>query len=127
MTHDVIGEDYVLDHRPRRGAVLTSDRKQDGKPILSVGPVVLEEIAVDEDPAGVLQLEKVLDRPRRPLVRGIPQLPGQGLREMIAPDFDVGRNKIRYGRIPAAKHHILPRPLQDRKSTRLNSSHDQIS
>src|SRR5207245_9959998 len=66
VPEDVLPERHVLDRAPRCSTVLVPAAEEDGEPILVVLPVVLEEIALREYPPGVLQLEDVLDRPRRP-------------------------------------------------------------
>jgi len=60
VTEDVSPERHVLDAGPRRSTVLVPDSEEDGEPVLVVLPVVLEEIALREHPAGALQLEEIL-------------------------------------------------------------------
>ena len=90
VAHDVVHEGDVLDDRPRRAAVLVAHGEQDREAVLRVRPVVLEQVALDEHAARVLQLEQVLDGPRRARVGRVAHLPGQRLREVVAPDLDVG-------------------------------------
>src|SRR6185369_13836614 len=87
VTEDVLPERHVLDRAPRRSTVLVPDGEEDGEPVLVVLPVVFEDVALGEHAAGVLQLEDVLDRPRPPGITRMPDLPGQGLEEMIAADL----------------------------------------
>src|SRR4029077_3962018 len=63
VLHEVVLEDHVLYGRPRRVAVLVSDREENREPVLGVRPVVLEDVALDEYSPRVLQLEQVLDGP----------------------------------------------------------------
>jgi hypothetical protein len=46
---DVVAEGHILDRRPRRGAAFAARREDDRVPRLSIDPVVLEEIAFDQD------------------------------------------------------------------------------
>jgi hypothetical protein len=64
---DIVREDHVLHDRPGGGPVLIPNRKQNREPVLGLGPVVLEDVALDDHPPGVLQLEEVLDGPLRAL------------------------------------------------------------
>ena len=107
VTHVVADERHVLDHGPRRAAVLIAHGEEDRKPALGVRPVVLEEIALDQHAPGILQLEDVLHGPRRAGVGRIADPPRPRLREVIAPDFDVRRHEVRNRRIGAAEQHVL--------------------
>ena len=42
----------------------------------------------------------------------MPDLPGQGLEEMIAADLDVGGDEIRNGWIGSPEHEVLPRSFE---------------
>src|SRR4029450_5658612 len=97
VSHDVLPERHVPDRGPRCSTLLVPDGEEDGEPILIVPPVVFEEIALGEHPAGVFQLEEILDRPRPPGISRMPDLPGQWLEEMVAADLDIGGDEIRNG------------------------------
>ena len=112
MAQDVIAEGHVFHRRPGRRAVGIAHGKEDREAILVGWPVVLEEIAVDEHSAGVLQLEEVLDGPLDAGIARIADAPGQWLEEVVVPDFNIGRHEIDNLRIHAPKHHILPGSLE---------------
>ena len=103
----VAAERHVFDHRPWRAPVLITDRKQDREAVLCVGPVVFEDVALDEHPARILELEQVLHRPRHALVARVVFLPSQRFREVVADNLDVGGNQVGDQWIGAAKHHVL--------------------
>ena len=75
-------------------------------------PVVLEQVAVDQYPARILQLEQILDRPGSPGVSRVPDFPRQGFGEAVVSDFDIRWNKIRNRRVSASKHHVLARSFK---------------
>ena len=54
---DIVPEVHMVDLRPRGRPVLVPHREEDGEPALSVGPILFEDISLDEHRAGVLQLE----------------------------------------------------------------------
>src|SRR5207237_3202687 len=112
VTEDVLPERHVLDRAPRRSTVLVPDREEDGEPVLVVLPVVFEEIALGEHAAGVLQLEDVLDRPRPPGIGRMPDLPGQGLEEVVAADLDIGGDEVRYGGRGSPEHEGISRSVE---------------
>ena len=107
VTHDVVAEGHVLDGRPGGGAVLIPGGEEDRESDLRVRPVALEDVAVDEHATGVLQLEKVLDRPVRPLVRRMPDLPRERFGEVVAPDLDVRGHEPGNGGIGPPEHHVF--------------------
>src|SRR4029453_10917012 len=112
VTEDVLPERHVLDRAPRCSTLLVPDGEEDGEPILVVPPVVLEEIALDEHPASIFQLEEILDRPRPPGISRMPDLPGQRLEEMVAADLDIGGDEIRNRWIGSPEHEVLPRSFE---------------
>ena len=67
------------------------DREEDAVAVLAVRPVVLEQVAVDQDALGVLQLEQVLDRPVDAGVARAAGLPRERLEQIVLADLDVGR------------------------------------
>jgi len=77
-----------------------------------VRPVVLEEVAVDEHPARVLELQEILDHPRSPGVARVADAPRQRLEEVVAADLDVGGHEVHDGGIGAAEHDVLAGSLQ---------------
>jgi hypothetical protein len=111
VANHVVGEHHVLDHRPRRLAVLVARGEEHREAVLAVRPVVLEQVAVDDDAAGVLQLEQVLDRPRL-LALGFVHPPRQRLRHVVVHHLDVGGHEVRHRRVGAAEHHVLARGLE---------------
>jgi len=68
VTHDIMDKGHIFDHGPRRAPVLVADCKQNSKTALCVCPVVLEEIALNEDSTSIFQLEEVFYRPRNSLI-----------------------------------------------------------
>src|SRR5678816_1561861 len=82
-----------------RAAGVLRRRDHDRHARLSVRPVVLEDVVLDEHTAGVLELEQVLDRPLA--------LPRRILPDVVPADRDVARGEADNGRIPAAEHDVL--------------------
>ena len=105
MADDVVGEGDVEDAGPGGAAILVAHGEEDGGAVLIGGPVILEEIAVDEDALGVLELEAVLDGPA-----GV--APGGRLEEVVTADFDVGGDEVRDERIGPAEHEVLGRAFE---------------
>ena len=73
-------------HHVQRAALIHR-LEHDGAATLSVLPVVLEDVALDEHALRVLDLEEVLHQPLA--------LPARRLEEVVATDLDVGRNECR--------------------------------
>ena len=111
-THDVQAKGDILNRRPRRRPVLVADGKQDTEPALCFPPAVLEDVPLDQDPPGVLELEEVLDLPGDARIPGIYHPPGQGLGEVVLANLDVGRHEVRNGGVRSAKHHVFTRRLE---------------
>src|SRR5262245_20855788 len=112
VAHDVICEGHVLNHGPEGFPILVAHSKEDGEPVLRHRPVVLEDVAVNQNALRVLQLEEVLDRPGRPRVDRIADPPRQRLKAMVAPEFNVRRNEVGDRRVAAAEHEILARAFE---------------
>src|SRR6266850_2996723 len=134
---DVIGDRYVLDHAPRAAASLIArSQNEAGRPLLTEGgvavdPAVLKNIAVDQHPLGVFQLEKVLNRPVDARVRGAAGPPRQRLDEMIAPDLDIRGHQIDFPRVGSTKQNIFRGPfdtvIDDLKRARAEPADDSLS
>ena len=112
VAHDVVRERHVAYGHPRRGAVLVARGEEDAVSILRIGPVVLEQVAVDQDALGVLQLEDVLDRPVDPGVARAVRPPRERLDEVVLAEFDIRRHEVRDARIRAAEQDVLAGALQ---------------
>ena len=128
---DVVCERNILNRGPRRGAVLVPRGEHDGQPsLVGLLPVILEDVAVDQHPACVLQFEQVLDAPGGAGVRGVPDPPRQRLGEVVAADLDVGGHQVRDRRILPAEHDVLPARLQvvvhDLEGPRAVRAHDRL-
>src|SRR2546422_10627747 len=89
VTQDVILEDDVVHLGPRCGPILVPDREEDREPALRVRPVLLEDVPLDEDTAGVLYLEQVLRAPAGAAVTRVVRLPSLALGESVVPARDV--------------------------------------
>ena len=100
VTDDVVPERHVFHDRPRCIPVLVSHREQNGETVLSGEPVILENVPLGEDTPGVLQLEDVLDGPRR-------ASPRRQLEEVIAAHLDVRRHEVCDRRIRSAEENVL--------------------
>ena len=101
VPHDVVLEADVFDRRPRRGRAVRTDGEHDREARLSSGPVVLEQVAVDLDEAGVLELEQILHDPRS----GTPR---DGPGDVVAADDDVARDQLIDGRSGSAEQDADP-------------------
>ena len=112
VPHDVVGERDVLDHRPRRGALLVANGEHDGGAALRVRPIVLEDIGVDQDSLRVLELQEVLEGPVDSGITRIVHPPPQRFVKMITADLDVGRDETLDGGIRAAEQEVLASALQ---------------
>src|SRR5262245_55935671 len=108
VTHDVICEGHVLNHRPGGFPILVANGEEDREPVLRHCPIILEDVAVNQSALRVLQLKEVLDPPGPPSVARIPDPPHEWLEAMVATELDVRRNEVRDRRISAAEHEILP-------------------
>src|SRR6266850_875796 len=92
---DVIGDRYVLDHAPRAAASLIARSQNEARrPLLpehgvTIDPAVLKNIAVDQHPLGVFQLEKVLDRPVDAGVARVARVPRQRLDKIVVANLNV--------------------------------------
>src|SRR6266480_1772370 len=95
MADAVVAKCHVLHYRPWSRPAIVSHCEQDGKSILSVQPVLLEEIAFNQYSLGVLKLEEVLHRPRYARVLGVADFPGERLGEVVATDLDIRGYKPR--------------------------------
>src|SRR5256712_3910624 len=96
-------------------AILVAGGEDDGKSSLAVriaGPVVFEDIAVDEHAAGVLEFENVLDNPVDARVGGVADFPRQRLEEVVAADLDIGGPVGLAAGIGASEDHVLAGALQ---------------
>src|SRR5439155_2250501 len=86
VANDIVHEGHVFHDRPGRMAVLIPGCEKNRKAILRVGPVVLEQVAVNEHASGVLELEKILHAPCDTLKAAVADLPGERLRHVITHD-----------------------------------------
>jgi hypothetical protein len=77
-----------------------------------MGPIPLEEITPNQDPAGVLKFEKILHAPRCASIFGVVDLPAQRLGYMVTADLDVSRDQVADGGISTTEHHVLTRRLE---------------
>ena len=113
MADDIVGEGDVGDNGPRGGPGLVAHGEQDsGAMLIGADPVVLKDVAVQQDPLGVFEFEEVLDGPGDPSVGGVADFPGQGFEEVVAADLDVGGDEVEDGGAVTAKHHVLARRFQ---------------
>ena len=101
VPHDVVLEADVFDRRPRRGRAVRTHGEQDREARLSARPVVLDQVAVDLDEAGVLELEQIFHDPRS----GTPR---DGPGDVVAADDDVARDQLIDGRRGAAEQDADP-------------------
>src|SRR4030095_4193733 len=108
----IVDERDVLDPGPGRGPLLIARGEHDREALLSVSPVAREAIALDQNAAGVLELQQVLDRPPPAVVVRmlVPPRPGPG--DIIGPNLDVGRHETFEPRILSTEHHVLPGRLE---------------
>src|SRR5205085_11016040 len=74
---------------------------------LTIGPVVLEDVAINHDVSRVLHLEQVLHCPVITRVSRITDFPAQRFENIVTTNLDVGGNEIDNTRIGAAKHDVL--------------------
>ena len=95
-------EPDVLDLAPGTSPVLISDGQQNRVPRLRCLPVAFHDVALDDDVAGVFQLEQVLHLP--PTVAVVPL---ERFRERVRPHHDVRRRQIRYSGIRSAEDDVL--------------------
>src|SRR5438876_1196386 len=113
MADDIVGEGDVGGNGPRGGPGLVAHGEQDsGAMLIGADPVVLKDVAVQQDPLGVFEFEEVLDGPGDPSVGGVADFPGQGFEEVVAADLDVGGDEVEDGGAVTAKHHVLARRFQ---------------
>ena len=84
----------------RRGAVRVAWGQHDGKARLSLFPVILHDVVLDQDVAGVLQLEDVLDLPPRAAPLHRPS-------HVVVADQHVAGHQVRDGRIGAPEQKDL--------------------
>jgi len=96
--------------------LIARSQNEAGRPLLAesgvaIDPAVLKNIAVDQHPLGVFQLEKVLDRPVDAGVARVARVPRQRLAQPVPPDLDVGRDKVRDRRVGPAEEDVLSRTL----------------
>src|SRR5439155_16950497 len=109
---EIVLEGDVAGGGPRVVARFPPWGQDEEKAALAPRPVILEEIALDQGPLTVLELQVVLDQPRRPRIRGVARPPGERLLEMVLPDLDVGGNQLGDARLAAPEHDVLARCLQ---------------
>src|SRR6185369_6353730 len=112
VTDDVIDELDILHNRPWSIAVLIAYREQHGKSGLGLLPTVFHHVALDDDAAGIFQLEQVLDGPLCAFVSRLVLLPSQGFHQVIPSHYNVRPHEILDVRIAAAEHDVLTGPLQ---------------
>src|SRR5205814_382577 len=102
-----IAKRHVFHRGPGSRPILVSYCELDGKSILSVDPVLLEEIAFNQYSPGVLKLEEVLHRPMYARIRGIVDFPRKRLEEIVAAHLDIGGNEIWNSGVSPSEHDIL--------------------
>src|SRR5207247_2019175 len=113
MADDIVGEGDVGDNGPRGGPGLVAHGEQDsGAMLIGADPVVLKDVAVQQDPLGVFEFEEVLDGPGDPSVGGVADFPGQGFEEVVAADLDVGGDEVEDGGAVTTQHRVLCRRVQ---------------
>ncbi len=102
---DVAGELDVLDDNPRRPPRRVARRQHDGEAGLRAAPVVFHDVVAHPHPPRVLQLEQVLDGPRR-------AAPLRVLRQVVALDDDVGGDEVGDVDLGAAEEDVLAGGLE---------------
>src|ERR1700730_8206591 len=105
MSDDIVRYFYLLDDSPWRAAVLIPRGQHDGISTLRGRPVVLENIAVDDDTLAIFELQQIFHDPGLAAPRWL-------LRDLVVTDENVGRHEVRHRRIAAAEYHILAGGLQ---------------
>src|SRR5580765_1638212 len=100
MSDDIVRHLYLLHNSPRCAAVLIPRRQYDGVSSLPGRPVVLDNVAVDDDPPGTFELDQIFHGPRLTAPRWL-------LRDLVVADDDVGRYEVRHRWIAAAEHDVL--------------------
>src|ERR1700704_1209677 len=100
MSDDIVRYLYLLHDSPWRAAVLIPRRQHDGVSSLPGRPVVLENVAVDDDALGAFELDQVFHGPRLAAPRGL-------LRDLVVSHDDVGRYEVRHRGVAAPEHDIL--------------------
>src|SRR6266508_2882599 len=88
----VVGERHVLRHRPRRLPVLVARSEEDRETVLTLRPVVLEDVRLDQHTLRVLQLQR--------------------LRYVVVAELDVGRDQVLDSGVRAAEDEVLARAFE---------------
>ena len=57
VSNDVVNERDVFGHRPRRPTILVHGLENDGRAVLRRSPVVLKDVALNQDTVAELQLQ----------------------------------------------------------------------
>src|SRR5207244_6351059 len=91
---------------------LVPGRQHEEDAALVRGPVVLEEVPLDQHALGVLHLHEVHDQPRGAGVARILPAPREELLKGVQAHLDVRGDQTRNGRPRAATHQVLTRRLQ---------------
>src|SRR5688572_23187776 len=105
VSNDVAAYGDVFNGGPRCSPVLVARCEQDRIADLRLQPAVLQQIALDKDPPGAFQFEKVLDLP--PLVA-----PGKRLCDVVPPERHVLSNQPLDRRVRPAQQKILAGTLE---------------
>ncbi len=100
VADDVVLDRDVLDDGPGRSAALIARRHQNRIALLASRPVVFDRVPLEEHVLRVLELDEVLDGPRR-------RPPGDRFRDVVAAQRDVRGHQVRDGGIAAAEQHVL--------------------
>src|SRR5262245_37538981 len=104
LTQNVVSKGHVLYGRPGSIPILVANGEEDGKAVLRMRPVILEDVAVNPYAPGALQFKEVFDPPGRSRVARIANSPRKRLEAVVAPELDVRRRQIDNFRIGAAEH-----------------------
>src|SRR5207302_7284453 len=87
MPHDVEAKRNIPHDRPRRCSIVVPRGEEDRKATNGVGPVVLEDVSLDEHALAVVHLEEVFHWPVRAGARtprhGLARTPGYRLEEVV--------------------------------------------
>src|SRR5262249_18701689 len=104
---DVVREGDVFYRRPWRGAAIVAHGKENGKAVLGMKPVVLEDVPVHEYPLHLLQLEQVLDAPGR-----LGPFPSERLMDVVVAELEVRGHEPGCQGIGATKDYVFSRPFE---------------
>ena len=108
---NIVSEDHILNHRPGSGASVARRQDYCSAP-LRFRPHILKHISFDDDSLGVLELQKVLNRPTNAVEVRRAGLPSEGLEEVVVPYFDVRGNQALDARVSATEHDVLAGALE---------------